>query len=111
MYVLWQKNLFFEHVHLLPDMLLTLVLQRGGGCNNPPTRSQGVKLLHRPLSSSFPLILAKKIWIYHLHRGKLSKLGGQGGWYNPMILKFGYFENIWSDMYSKFCLQVTIIIF
>ena len=26
--------------------------------------------------------------------GKLSKLGGQGGWCDPVIVKLDYFENI-----------------
>ena len=29
----------------------------------------------------------------------------------PAILQFGYFENIWSDMYSKLCVQVQLHVF
>ena len=34
-----------------------------------------------------------------------------GGWCDDMILKFDFFENIWSDMSSELCLQVRIVIF
>ena len=53
------------------------------------SHSQGVKLRRVPSSSSFPFILAKKFRTYHLHRGegKLSKLGGGGGWCDPVIFE------------------------
>ena len=63
------------------------------------TRSQGVKWLQVPLSSSFRLILAKKNRPYHLPLG-LGKLQSWevGGWCDPVILKLDYFETIRSDM-------------
>ena len=50
--------------------------------------------------------------IYHLPRekNKISELRGHGGCCDPVNLKFGYFENIWSDMHSKLYLQLTTVI-
>ena len=75
------------------------------------TQSQKVKLPQVPLSSSFPLFLTKKNRAYHLHRGKVSFQSWEVGWCNPVILKLDYFENIWSDMHSKLCVQLRIAIF
>ena len=93
---------------------------KGGGLQQPPkqfspwcskSRSQGVKLLRVSSSSFFPFILAKNFepTTYPGGRGKLSKLGG--GSLDPVIFQLDYFENIWSDMHFKLCLQVRIAIF
>ena len=62
---------------ILINNWLTLVLRRG--CKQfslrcSKTRSKGVKVLLLPLSSSFPLIIAKKKnkWTYHLPRGRVT---------------------------------------
>ena len=88
----------------------TIVLRRGvkrthkqfsSGCSK--TCSQGVKLLRVPLSSSFSLILTKKFEPTPFPGGRVSFQSWEvkGGLCNSVILKFGYFENIWSDMHSK----------
>ena len=66
-----------------------------------------------PLNSSFPLILAKKkIGPTTFHVGRVSFQSWEvGGWCDPVILKLGYFENNWSDVQSKLCLQFKIVIF
>ena len=109
-------------VWFINETHLTLVLLRGC-CNKPPnsqvsprcskSRSQGLKLLRIPSSSSFPFILAKKFQTYHLYRvyGKLSKLDGQGVGATPWFLNWIYFENIWNGMHSKLSLQVRMAIF
>ena len=67
-----------------------------------------------PGTFKFIFPLAKKFRTYHLHRGRVNfqswEVGG-GGWCDPVIFKLDYFENILSDMHSKRCLQVIIVIF
>ena len=96
---------------------LTLVLQRGVA-TTPNSfalvlkkHSQWVKLLRVPLSSSFPLTLAKKKKNEPTTFPRVGQALKVRGEVNPVILKLDYFEYIWSDMHSKLCLQLTIVIF
>ena len=72
------------------------------------SRSQGVKFLRVNSSSSFTFILAKKKiepTTYTGGRVSFQSWEVRGGWCDPMIFKLDYFENIWSKMHSKICLE------
>ena len=45
------------------------------------------------------------------HGSRVSFQSWEVGWCDPVILKLDYFHNIWSDMHSKLCFQVRIVIF
>ena len=68
-------------------------------------------------TGTFKLILSpyygeKKFEPTNFPRGRVSFQSWKvGGWCDAVILKLDYFENIWSDMHSKLCLQVRIVIF
>ena len=67
----WQRA--YSNVHSITLVLrgvATTPQQFSPWCSK--SRSQGVKLLRVPSSSSFFFILAKKIRTYHLHRGRVS---------------------------------------
>ena len=88
---------------------LTVVSGGGEGCNIPPNsfflvlKIENVQQRGKINTGIFKIILSL---LFSKTNGKLSKLGGQGCCCNPLT----YFEDI-SDMQSKLCLQVRIVIF